>query len=296
MKNKKKNGFTLIELLAIIVILAIIAVITVPIILNIIDNSRKGAAIDSAYGYKDAVDKAYVQELAKPNQGSLKLNGTYEVQSDGTLQPATGSTFGVTNYNTLPVSVSGDKPTSGTLTYSNNVLTSGTLVIGDYTATYSNGSFTAAKTSAEVTETWDNYIYYSWEDGWVDNSPTLLDLSDRAPYFARTNTNKKQVCLNFLNDVVCFEPGLWDTEEQYNEQTDENEWIFGEYSQAKANEVMEAAGYEVTTNLIGSDGSISFSHGSSDMTAGCTIDYNTVSCGDASYIIRLYLNGTLEYD
>ena len=37
---KNKEGFTLIELLAIIVILAIIAVITVPIILNVIDNSR----------------------------------------------------------------------------------------------------------------------------------------------------------------------------------------------------------------------------------------------------------------
>ena len=51
MKNKNK-GFTLIELLAIIVILAIIAVITVPILLNVIENSRKGASIDSAYGYK----------------------------------------------------------------------------------------------------------------------------------------------------------------------------------------------------------------------------------------------------
>ena len=45
----KKKGFTLIELLAIIVILAIIAVITVPIILNIIENSRKGAAIDRCH-------------------------------------------------------------------------------------------------------------------------------------------------------------------------------------------------------------------------------------------------------
>ena len=51
--KKKTKGFTLIELLAIIVILAIIAVITVPIILNVIDNSKKGAAKDSAYGYKD---------------------------------------------------------------------------------------------------------------------------------------------------------------------------------------------------------------------------------------------------
>ena len=53
------KAFTLIELLAIIVILAIIAVITVPIILNIIDNSKKGAAIDSAYGYKKAINQYY---------------------------------------------------------------------------------------------------------------------------------------------------------------------------------------------------------------------------------------------
>ena len=62
MKNKK--GFTLIELLAIIVILAIIAVITVPIILKVIDNSKRGAAMDSAYGYKEAIDKFYASKLS----------------------------------------------------------------------------------------------------------------------------------------------------------------------------------------------------------------------------------------
>lgn len=50
---KKNKGFTLIELLAIIVILAIIAVITVPIVLDIIEKSRKGAAFDSVYGITD---------------------------------------------------------------------------------------------------------------------------------------------------------------------------------------------------------------------------------------------------
>ena len=50
---KKNKGFTLIELLAIIVILAIIAVITVPIILDVIEKSRKGAAFDSVYGITD---------------------------------------------------------------------------------------------------------------------------------------------------------------------------------------------------------------------------------------------------
>ena len=37
----KKKGFTLIELLAVIVILAIIALIATPIILGIIDDTRK---------------------------------------------------------------------------------------------------------------------------------------------------------------------------------------------------------------------------------------------------------------
>ena len=151
--KKKKKAFTLIELLAIIVILAIIAVITVPIILNIIENSKKGAATDSAYGYKDAVNKAYIQELTKPDNGNLKLNGNYTVQSNA-LVPSTDNTFGfgVTNYNSLPVDVSGDKPSSGTLTYSNNVLTSGCLVIGDYAVTFNGNETSTVKGTCSASE------------------------------------------------------------------------------------------------------------------------------------------------
>ena len=57
------KAFTLIELLSIIVILAMIAVITVPIILNVIDNSKKGAIQDSALGFKDSVQKYYMNTL-----------------------------------------------------------------------------------------------------------------------------------------------------------------------------------------------------------------------------------------
>lgn len=63
-KYKGEKGFTLIELLAIIVILAIIAVITVPIILNIIDNAKRGAAVSSAYGYTDSITKYYLNKLS----------------------------------------------------------------------------------------------------------------------------------------------------------------------------------------------------------------------------------------
>ena len=54
MKNKK--GFTLIELLAVIVILAIIALIAVPIVLNMIEQSRRSAARSAALGYVDAIE------------------------------------------------------------------------------------------------------------------------------------------------------------------------------------------------------------------------------------------------
>ena len=52
----KRKGFTLVELLGVIVVLAIIALITTPIILGIIESTRKGAAEQSALGYIDAVE------------------------------------------------------------------------------------------------------------------------------------------------------------------------------------------------------------------------------------------------
>ena len=120
---KKQKGFTLIELLAIIVILAIIAVITVPIILNVIDNAKRGTAKDSAYGYKDAINKYYVSGMLEDE--SIKLSGDYNV-IDGKLGE-------------YDIPFSGTKPTSGFLTFENNALTSGCLTIDEYKVTFSNG-------------------------------------------------------------------------------------------------------------------------------------------------------------
>ena len=58
--KRKNRGFTLVELLAVIVILALIALIATPIILNVINDAKKQAAKDSAYGYMDAVEKYIV--------------------------------------------------------------------------------------------------------------------------------------------------------------------------------------------------------------------------------------------
>ena len=99
MRNKK--GFTLIELLAIIVILAIIAVITVPIILNVIDNASSGAAIDSAHGFSDAIEKSYLNDLVTDSSNELPT-GTYLMMEDGTLMDK--------DSNVLDVNVSGNVP------------------------------------------------------------------------------------------------------------------------------------------------------------------------------------------
>jgi len=53
---KKEKGFTLIELLAVIVILAVIALIASPLIINIIESSRKKAFENSVYGVMSTYD------------------------------------------------------------------------------------------------------------------------------------------------------------------------------------------------------------------------------------------------
>jgi len=71
-----KKGFTLIELLAVIVILAIIALIATPLILNVIDNSKKGAFKNTAYGIIEAGELSYVDEVLKGNKEEITY--TYE--------------------------------------------------------------------------------------------------------------------------------------------------------------------------------------------------------------------------
>ncbi len=132
--KKKKKGFTLIELLAIIVILAIIAVITVPIILNIIENSKRGAVIDSAYGYKDSINKYYVTELAK--NSNFSLDGEYNVGEDGSITSTEDET------KKFLISFSGTKPSGGNVTIDDSVVTSACLVIDEYEVKYENNKFT----------------------------------------------------------------------------------------------------------------------------------------------------------
>ena len=180
--KKKKNAFTLIELLAIIVILAIIAVITVPIILNIIENSKKGAATDSAYGYKDSINKYYVSELS--NNKKLKLNGTYEVKANGVLN----GNFGVTeNTEDRIIPIDGEKPSSGKLHYTNTILDGGCLVIGDYKIIFkSNGSVDGTEKG-----NCDDYVFPSEQSngGQSSSAPTIASCPGPGCKFIFTTSN-----------------------------------------------------------------------------------------------------------
>ena len=101
----KKQGFTLIELLAVIVILVIIALIAVPIILDLIGNTKVSAAKRSAENYIDAVELYLVRSEMDNNRVTLDRNNRYNV--------TTSTVIGEKNYpstNDL-VEMTGNKPT-----------------------------------------------------------------------------------------------------------------------------------------------------------------------------------------
>ena len=131
MKRINKKGFTLIELLAIIVILAIIAVITVPLILGIIDNAKEKAVTDSAYGYKDAVNKLYASKLLD--------NRDYKMED---------RVYTISELNTEGLSVSGTEPDSNSwIQIENNNVKSGCLQFDEYKVDITNGNIGSAQKS-----------------------------------------------------------------------------------------------------------------------------------------------------
>ena len=114
-----KKGFTLIELLAVIVILAIIALIATPIILNIIEDSRKSAMISSAKNYVDGLSKQVLNKnMTTAFNPSICTITNGDVTCDGI---------------SLNYQVNGKKPNRGTVVFDNGVITSYSLTFDDYT-------------------------------------------------------------------------------------------------------------------------------------------------------------------
>ena len=88
----KEKGFTLVELLAVIVILAVISLIATPMVLGVIEKSKKSAAIESVNGIMDAAEKNMIESM---------LNGESKTRYDLS--------------NDTSLSYKGEKPESGIL-------------------------------------------------------------------------------------------------------------------------------------------------------------------------------------
>ena len=143
---KNKRGFTLIELLAVIVILAIIALIATPAVLNIIEDSRKGAAEASARNIMSTAETYYMSKLAKGESvGTIDLSGSTLV------------------YN-------GDQASKGYVTFDNNGNASGQMYISGYCVTHNvDNTVSSTKTSEEECEIVIPYTTYA------DGTPLLYD-------------------------------------------------------------------------------------------------------------------------
>ena len=148
---RSNKGFTLIELLAVIVILAIIALITVPVVIKIIDNAKKGAAEDSTYGVIETAKLFWTlnqYDLSVANQ-TVTFTCSSAGVCQGTVQVSTGggSTEIGTTTQTVTLDIDGTKPKAGTISIdfssSYGIEVSG-LKFGDYTCS-------KAKTASKVT-------------------------------------------------------------------------------------------------------------------------------------------------
>ena len=80
-----KKGFTLIELLAVIVILAIIALIATPLIMNVIDEAKRGSFENSAYGIVKAAEITLATDILSGNNNEVIItyNNGQESSSNG---------------------------------------------------------------------------------------------------------------------------------------------------------------------------------------------------------------------
>lgn len=138
--KRNTKGFTLIELLAVIVVLAIIALIATPIVLNLIDDAREGAAESTTTGYMQAVENAVLKSMLDSTENDIDLPvcKIYTIDSGSKTISSTESDC----VKTLTVDVD-DKTlpkAGGTIEFNDNgSIKVANVEVGKFTIKYENG-------------------------------------------------------------------------------------------------------------------------------------------------------------
>ena len=163
----KKRGFTLIELLAVIVILAIIALIAVPIVLGIINDSKKSSEKESVKLYLDTVQKAIARQNLKEKYEPDKC----KIQRDGNLECFNGETsLGILN-----IEMKGKTPTEGEIYFnSGKVNTVENIKYDGLFYQMSNGTISNGTTEKVSGPTYATLV--------SDASPTGVSYGDKYTY------------------------------------------------------------------------------------------------------------------
>lgn len=185
----KKRGFTLIELLSVIVILAIIALIATPIIMGVIEDSKKGAAKSSALGYIDAVEKQIAINAIKNT--NLIVDDVYEV-SELTV---------------AGVKVKGDMPSDVSWVKINNKqVTAYSLKINNYIINLlESSSNIEVLNNAEIAtkpEGKERKIYYTGTNDVVSTiyfNPTTNKICDESEYNSNSDKLGNSGCLKWYS-------------------------------------------------------------------------------------------------
>lgn len=130
----KKNGFTLVELLGVIVILAILLVVSVPIILNVVNNSKKNLYINDVKTIVEEIEYIYENSMVEDTD-VYKLYDFSQSDSD----------------QIRALTFKGNKPSSGTIQINENAGQFESITITKLISSDGNWCANKSATSDEIT-------------------------------------------------------------------------------------------------------------------------------------------------
>ena len=257
-----KKGFTLIELLAVIVILAIIALIATPIIMGIIEDSKKNSAIESV--------RLYVDGLAK------KIASKNAIEEFNPATCTVGETL-TCDGETVEYDLNGKKPTSGTINFSNGKVTSYTLHINGYVVIKDENGVRATKEGNTPVETHTTYalgqlIQYDP----VNNSTCTSGYTCYKWRVITVNDTASNSTITLQMDHNIINTAAWVNREDYDNNTNWNSHKRNDKGPITALEMLEEE-----TTLWDDSLKLNYSYD----TSGGHYSYGTLSCTNGTCTI-----------